>query len=66
MNIFLLIQAYKDIKKDVKVLESKFYKDLFGVFYEDFGKKTFEGLIYQLLYFMRRDLYIFIGFYFYS
>ena len=35
---------------------------MFGQFYEDFEKKRKEGLYYQLVYFLRRDIYIGIAF----
>jgi hypothetical protein len=31
---------------------------MFGTFYEDFEKKKKEGLIYMLLYFIRRLIYV--------
>ena len=40
--IFLLIKACRDIK----ILDKKQYKEMFGVFYKDFGKKKYEGLLY--------------------
>ena len=40
--IFLLIKAFRDIK----TLDNNYYKELVGVFYEDFGNKRFEGLLY--------------------
>ena len=56
--IFLLIKAFRD----KKILNKNQYKVLVGVFYEDFGKKRFEGLLYYLIYILRRIIYLIISF----
>jgi hypothetical protein len=55
VNIYLLILAYRDIQK----LDQENIKEMFGVFYEEFTKKRKEGLIYMLIYLIRR--FIFVG-----
>jgi len=59
VEIFLLILAYKDMKK----LDEENYKKMFGILYEDYEKKRIQGLLYMLLYFIRRDLFFFIAFF---
>ena len=54
INIFLIILAKKDFKK----LAQENIKEMFGVFYEDFDKKRQEGLIYMLVYFLRRIIFV--------
>lgn len=58
INIILLIKATRNIK----FLDKKTYKELFGAFYEDFEKKKLNGLVYQLIYFARRIIFIVISF----
>ena len=38
------------------------YKELFGAFYENFEKKKKAGLLYQLVYFLRREIFILTSF----
>lgn len=58
INIFLLIIAFGDIK----LLDNELIKKMFGVFYEDFEKKKKEGLMYMIIYFLRRDVFILVAF----
>jgi hypothetical protein len=58
INIFLLILAYINIKK----LQNETLIKLFGIFYTDFEKKKKAGLWYQLMYFVRRDIFILTSF----
>ena len=58
INIILLITAFKDIK----LLDKELIKKMFGVFYEDFEKKKKEGLMYMIIYFLRRDVFILVAF----
>jgi hypothetical protein len=58
INIILLVIAHKNINK----LEDENIKELFGAFYEDFENKKIAGLFYQLIYFVRRDLFIVTSF----
>jgi hypothetical protein len=58
INIFLLILANRNVEK----LENEIIKELFGAFYEDFENKKIAGLWYQLIYFIRRDIYILASF----
>jgi hypothetical protein len=58
INIILLIKATRNIK----FLDEKTYKELFGAFYEDLEKKKLNGLVYQLIYFARRIIFIVISF----
>ena len=58
INIILLITAFKDIK----LLDNELIKKMFGVFYEDFEKKKKEGLMYMIIYFLRRDIFILVAF----
>jgi len=57
INIFLLILAHRNIE----ALEDEKILNMFGAFYEDFKNKK-AGLLYQLIYFIRRDLYIVTSF----
>ncbi len=59
VEIFLLILVCKDMKK----LDKENYKKMFGILYEDYEKKRIQGLLYMLLYFIRRDLFFFIAFF---
>jgi hypothetical protein len=58
INIILLVLAHQNINK----LEDENIKELFGAFYEDFENKKIAGLFYQLIYFVRRDLFIVTSF----
>jgi hypothetical protein len=55
--IFLLILALKD----EKILDQEKYKDMFGVFYEDFEYKRIQGLLYMLIYLLRREIFILVA-----
>ena len=59
VNIYLLILACKDLKK----LDQENYKEMFGALYEDFEKKKIKGLLYMLIYFLRRELFIVVAFF---
>jgi hypothetical protein len=52
-----LILAYKDIKK----LDQENIKEMFGVLYEDFEKKKKEGLVYMLVYLLRRVIFVIVA-----
>ena len=47
----------------MKKLDEENYKKMFGILYEDYEKKRIQGLLYMLLYFIRRDLFFFIAFF---
>ena len=55
INIFLLILAYRDkIKLDLEII-----KQFFGIFYHHIAKKRKDFLWYNLIYFIRRLIFIF-------
>lgn len=58
INIFILILAYLNIKK----LQNETLLKLFRIFYADFEKKKKAGIWYQLMYFVRRDIFILASF----
>ena len=57
INIFLLMLA----RRNIEALEDEKILNMFGAFYEDFKNKK-SGLIYQLIYFIRRDVFIVTSF----
>ena len=58
LNIYLFILACKEVKK----LDIEKFKKMFGVFYEDFEKKKIKGLLYMIVYFLRREIFILVAF----
>ena len=54
VNVYLLILAFRDIQK----LDQENIKEMFGVLYEEFEKKRKQGLIYMLIYFIRRIIFV--------
>jgi hypothetical protein len=54
VNVYLLILAYRDIHK----LDQENIKEMFSVLYEDFEKNRKEGLIYMLIYLIRRIIFV--------
>jgi len=57
-NIYLFILAVKDIQK----LDNEELKQIFGFFYEDFEKKRKNGLLYMLIYILRREIFVLVAF----